>query len=97
MHLFHERPIRYQFILENTDIFSIEKMCRSVIVSKNAYYHWLKAKDSIVVETTRIYLKKRMKAIFEASREIDGSHRIQKKLDREGLTYCSSYIGLLMK
>jgi putative transposase len=66
-------------------------------ISKNAYYHWLKTKDSIVVETPKNHLKTRIKAIFEASREIYGSHRIQKKLAREGLKYCRSYIGLLMK
>jgi len=68
-----------------------------MIVSKNAYYHWLKNKDSGLVETTKEYLKKRIKVIFEYSRDIYGSHRIQKKLEREGLRYCKSYIGLLRK
>jgi len=68
-----------------------------MIVSKNAYYHWLKKKDSGLAETPKEYLKKQIKAIFKDSREIYGSHRIQKKLEREGLTYCRSYIGLLMK
>jgi putative transposase len=72
-------------------------MCKCMRVSKNAYYHWFKNKDSIVIETTKNRLKKRIKVIFEDSREIYGSHRIQKKLDREGLKYCRSYIGLLMK
>jgi putative transposase len=72
-------------------------MCTCMRISKNAYYHWLKTKDSIVVETPKNHLKTRIKAIFEASREIYGSHRIQKKLAREGLKYCRSYIGLLMK
>ncbi|WP_159246555.1 DDE-type integrase/transposase/recombinase, partial [Tenacibaculum maritimum] len=31
------------------------------------------------------------------SREIYGSYRIQKMLEREGLVYARSYIGLLMK
>jgi putative transposase len=68
-------------------------MCACMIVSKNAYYHWLKDKDSVLAETPKEYLKKRIKAIFEASREIYGSHRIQKKLEREELAYCRSYIG----
>jgi putative transposase len=72
-------------------------MCKCMRVSKNAYYHWFKNKDSIVIETTKNRLKKRIKVIFEDSREIYGSHRIQKKLEREGLKYCRSYIGLLMK
>ncbi len=68
-------------------------MCRFTIVSKNAYYYyWLKNKDSGLVETTKVYLKNRIKVIFEDSREIYGSHRTQKKLEREVLTYCRSYI-----
>jgi transposase InsO family protein len=66
-------------------------------ISENAYYHWIKIKNSIAVETSKDYLKKRIKAVFEASREIYGSHRIQKKLEREGLSYCRSYIRLLIK
>ena len=72
-------------------------MCKCMRVSKNAYYYWLKNKDLIVLETPKKHLKKRIKVIFEDSREIYGSYRIQKKLEREGLKYCRSYIGLLMK
>lgn len=63
----------------------------------NAYYNWLKNKDSVVTETTKQYLKKRSKFLFEDSKEIYGSHRIQKKLEQDGLKYCRSYIGLLIK
>ena len=66
-------------------------------VTKNTYYHWLKNKDSIVIETTKSHLKKKIQFLFEDSKEIYGSHRIQKMLEREGFKYCRSYIGLLMK
>ncbi len=59
-------------------------------VSKNAYYHWLKTKDSVAIETSKDYLKTRIQAIFKDSREIYGSDRIQKKLEREGLSYSRS-------
>jgi hypothetical protein len=39
----------------------------------------------------------RIKVIFEESRQIYGSCRIQKMLERESLTYSRSYIELLMK
>ena len=51
-------------------------MCKCMMISKNAYYHWLKNKNSVAVETTKSHLKKRVKVIFEDSREIYGSHRI---------------------
>jgi transposase InsO family protein len=66
-------------------------------VSKNAYYHWFKNKDVILLKTPKIHLKERIEIIFKESKEIYGSCRVQKKLEREGLIYSRSYIGLLMK
>ena len=65
--------------------------------SKNAYYNWLKNKDSIAIETTKSHLKKRIQILFQESKEIYGSARIQKMLEREGLSYSRSYVGLLMR
>jgi len=89
--------MRYNFILKNGNKYSVEKMCICMKVSKNAYYHWVKRKDSIIPETPKEKLIDRISVIFEESREIYGSCRIQKKLEREGLIYSRSYIGLLMK
>jgi transposase InsO family protein len=66
-------------------------------VSKNAYYHWLKSNNTPVLEAAKVKLKKRINVCFQQSRQIYGSYRIQKKLEREGLFYSRSYIGLLMK
>lgn len=68
-----------------------------MIVSKNAYYHWRKTKDLVLPKTATMLLKERIRVIFKDSKEIYGSYRIQKMLEREGLIYCRSYIGLLMK
>ena len=89
--------MRYEFILKNGINYSVEKMCKCMKVSKNAYYHWIKQKDMIVLETPKMRLMERIKFFFEQSRQIYGSCRIQKKLEREGLFYSRSYIGLLMK
>ena len=89
--------MRYNFILKNELNYPVEKMCKYMKVSKNAYYHWLKHKVSIVVETPKSLLKEQIKVIFENSRQIYGSSRIQKKLERDGVIYSRSYIGLLMK
>ena len=66
-------------------------------ISKNSYYNWLKQKNTEVQETSKERLKKRIRLIFEESREIYGSAKIQKKLEREGLIYSRSYISYLMK
>ena len=89
--------MRYNFILNNRNTYSVEKMCKCMKVSKNAYYHWTKCKDLIVLETPKKKLMDRISIIFEESRQIYGSCRIQKMLEREGLIYSRSYIGLLMK
>ncbi len=72
-------------------------MCVYMRVSKNSYYHWLKVKDKAAITTPKMQLKERIKLIFKDSREIYGSYRIQKKLEREGLFYSRSYVGLLMR
>ena len=71
-------------------------MCICMKVSKNAYYNWCKSKDVVKTKASKVILKKRIKAIFEQSREIYGSCRIQKQLEREGLCYSRSYISILM-
>ena len=89
--------MRYKFILRNEDNYPVERMCKCMNVSKNAYYHWMKSKDVISLETPKMKLMERIEVIFEENRQIYGSCRIQKKLEREGLIYSRSYIGFLMK
>ena len=72
-------------------------MCKCMRVSRNAYYHWCKVKDLTLIKSSKIYLKERIKVIFEQSREIYGSYRVKKMLERESLIYCRSYIAFLMK
>lgn len=72
-------------------------MCKCMKVSRNAYYHWVKTKDNTIEAASLTLLKKRIRVIFEQSRQIYGSHRVQKMLEREGLVYSRSYIALLMR
>lgn len=89
--------MRYNFILRNEANYPVEKMCKCMKVSRNAYYHWVKINSVITSEGPKVKLMKRIRVIFEQSRQIYGSCRIQKKLEREGLVYSRSYVGLLMK
>ena len=89
--------MRYKFILRNAIIYPVEKMCRCMKVSKNAYYYWFNNKDKVKIKASKIILKQRIKAIFDENKQIYGSSRIQQKLDREGLFYSRSYISILMK
>lgn len=72
-------------------------MCNCMQVSKNAYYTWLRQKDNRISKTSLMYLKARITTIFNKNRQVYGSLRIQKALEREGLSYSRSYIAYLMK
>ena len=72
-------------------------MCLCMKVSKNAYYNWIRGKGVVKPKSIKAKLKWRIKQLFEQNYSIYGSYRIQKKLEREGLRYSRSYIGLLMK
>ena len=89
--------MRYWFILRNEEVDPVEKMCKYMKVSKNSFYCWLKKKDLVKVKDSKRILMERIKIHFEQSREIYGSHRIQKMLEREGLCYARSYIASLMQ
>ena len=72
-------------------------MCKCMRVSKNAYYVWLRNNVVKTEKTSLMYLKARITTIFSKNRQVYGSLRIQKSLEREGLFYSRSYIALLMR
>jgi putative transposase len=67
-------------------------------ISKSSYYYWVNRNNltSPLKERT-LFLDERIKKLFKESREIYGSYRIQKMLEREGLCYNRSYIARRMK
>jgi len=87
----------YRFIKFNTGLFPVEKMCKCMRVSKNAYYTWLRVGQYKRQKSSISHLKSRVAAIFNDSNQVYGSLRIQKSLEREGLVYSRSYIALIMK
>lgn len=66
-------------------------------VSKNSYYTWLRIGRYKSQKSSVSLLKLRITAIFNESKQIYGSLRIQKSLERKGLFYSRSYIALIMK
>lgn len=66
-------------------------------VSKNAYYTWLRTNGCEKQKASLIYLKMRIKELFNENKQVYGSLRIQKALEKEGLFYSRSYVSILMK
>lgn len=83
--------------MENTGQYPVEKMCKCMKVSKNAYYSWLRRHKAGRGPGKAEALKKDIRRVFVESKEIYGSLRIQKQLEREGVHYSRSYIALLMQ
>lgn len=77
--------------------YSVEKMCKCMRISRNAFYYWRRTKDEIKEKESLTILKEKIKTIFYKSRQIYGSYRIQKMLERENLFYSRSYVAVLMK
>ena len=84
-------------MLKHKAIYSVEKMCKALKISTNAYYTWLRTKDKKKVNLKTQFYKERIKIVFNNSRQTYGSHRIQKQLEREGVELSRSYIAILMK
>ena len=94
---FRERQVRYRFVLSNKDNFPVEKMCSCMKVSSSSFYNWLKTKDIDKEKRSLKYLKNRILSIFNENKQIYGSRRIQKVLEKENMNYSRSYIAFLMK
>jgi hypothetical protein len=62
-----------------------------MMVSKNAYYTWLRTNGCKKQKASLIYLKMRIKELFNKNKQVYGSLRIQKALEKEGLFYSRSY------
>lgn len=72
-------------------------MCKCLGVSRNSFYYWNRTKDNIKEKKSLKTLKDRIQIIFYDSKQIYGSHRVQKMLEREGMFYSRSYVARLMK
>lgn len=95
-HLLQERRARYEFIRENAEIFSIEKMCQVFQVDRSCYYKWLK-KIPTSRALRKIFITSEICRIYHASRGIYGSPRITKELAVMGIKVCRSFVAKIMQ
>lgn len=78
-------------------VFPVEKMCKVLKVSRNAYYYWRRQQGSAQPESRKQALKKQIKAVFNESRQIYGSYKIAVELSKKGIMLSRSYVAKLMK
>lgn len=88
--------MKYKFIKENQDIFSIRLMCKVFTLNKSSYYKW-KNKPISTNEEKDLKISKHIKDIFDNSRETYGILRIKSDLKKLGYSCSENRISRLMK
>ena len=76
--------------------FPVRVLCRVMQVSTSAYYAWQKRPGQLISADV-LHLHRRMKVLFEQSRESLGSREMMKKLREEGIQIGRYKVGKLMK
>jgi putative transposase len=71
-------------------------LCRVMRVSTSAYYAWQK-RPGLLISADVLHLHRRMKALFEQSRDSLGSREMMKKLREEGIEIGRYKVRNLMK
>lgn len=78
-------------------LFPVEKMCKVLIVSRNAYYYWRRRQSAPQTAGRKESLKREINIVFNQSRHIYGSSKIAKELNKRGISISRSYVGRLMQ
>ncbi len=88
--------MKYAWIRQQSDQFSIHSMCRFMGVSRSAYYDWLQRKP-----TSRDQVDSQLipviQSIFAKSRATYGTRRIRQPLEKQNLPVGRRRLGRLMR
>lgn len=90
--------MKYVWIQEHRDSFTVAAMCRTLQVSKSGFYHSLSAQPSVrALRSKRI--RETVKHVYEQSEGIYGSYKVAKQLqDDDSLEYaCRNTVALAMR
>jgi putative transposase len=88
--------MRYKFIREHRQEFSIKRMCQLMNVTRSGYYAWQPEKAG-PRELANQVLVEQIHAEYKLSRKTYGSPRIQSSLLRQGVTCGRNRVARLMR
>jgi len=88
--------MRYQFIREHQEEFSIQRMCRILEVTRSGYYAW-KPEQSSPREMQNRVLVEQIQAEYKISRKTYGSPRVHISLQRKGIACGRHRVARLMR
>jgi putative transposase len=88
--------MRYKFIREHRQEFSIKRMCQLLDVTRSGYYAWQPEKAGPRELEDRV-LVEQIHTEYKLSRRTYGSPRIQTSLLRQGVTCGRNRVARLMR
>jgi putative transposase len=88
--------VRYQFIKEHQEQFSLAALCRTMQVGRSGFYAWKKRGKSVRQQQNET-LTEQIKVAYEESDETYGSPRIYKELNAAGIAGSQKRIARLMR
>ena len=87
--------MRYHFIQEQRDAFSLAALCRTMQVSVSGYYAWRKRPTS-QRQQQNVALSAQITTVHQESKATYGSPRIYKELHEQGIACSEKRIARLM-
>jgi len=88
--------VKYDFIRTHAKEFPVKQLCWQLGVDRSAYYGW-RARPCKIIAPEELMLRRRMKALFAASRGSLGSRTMMKNLRQEGFEIGRDKTRRLMK
>lgn len=88
--------MRYAFVLEQSNRYSVTRLCSVLIVSRRGYYDWLKRPVS-KCELANERLLKEIRRVFYANRQVYGAPRVHRTLIEQDMGCGLNRVARLMK
>ena len=88
--------MKYGFIRDQANDYPVNLLCRLLSVQRSSYYDW-RGRPGKVIPPEALALRRRMKALFAASRDSLGSRTMAKNLRQEGFEIGRDKARRLMK
>lgn len=88
--------MKYAFIRDHTQDWSVTAMCQILEVHRSAYYDW-RDQPSRVISEHELTLRRRKRELFKASRSSLGSRTLTKNLRQEGFGVGRTRVRKLVK
>jgi putative transposase len=88
--------MKYAFMAEHEQEYSLKRMCRVLRVSRSGYYAW-KQRPASERERANMELLAQIQAVYQLSRKTYGSPRVHAYLQRKGVFCGRNRVARLMK